>query len=831
MGRSGKDLQITYNNSLRPLSDLLGAVKRPGEYFSSGTHETPMPALVVKGMGAVSFPVPPGQSRELVSVAERAPYGRGDETLVDEGVRKVWQIAPQRVSFGGKRWERSLKALTARVEVELGCEPRSVAAEFYKLLIYDRGGFFVAHRDTEKAPGMFGTLVVALPSAHEGGDLVVRHAGRESVVSLGSSDPGEVRYAAFYADCEHEVRPVTGGYRVCLVYNLVQTARSGLPVPPDNRQAVEGAAKLLEPWTAPDGEPRKLVYLLEHRYTQAALSFAGLKGSDAARAALLREAAARAGCALHLGLVHIQESGWAEYSGDGGYHSRGRNYRGWEKDGETEEDLDDDGDDEDFEIGEVCDGRYFIAEWRDASDRPIAFGEIPLKDDEVLPVDALSDAKPDEQHFAEATGNEGASFERTYLRASLVLWPQERFDEVCASGGLDATIARFGQLVAEAVDAGDPATAGSENARRARVHRFAKLFPEEWPQFEDHGVRLDGLLGHLAGFGDAALIETLAAPALARHYAAGRNPALAACARALGRERGRAFFAGFFAAVAPTHPGGCLDLWRRLTDGAFSGRRAELGALLDVLIAAAPKARKAAKPLRLKRFGRDFVFPAEEGVNDKDEPAPAKDPLTPEALADALGVMGRALGAPACLRYIGAMAGNTEAFAPEMLLLPMLDRLAEGSGASLVPGEAVARVWEHCATFYLERSAAPPPEPRDWAQSAKIAGSIADPLLRELQAFARDPDARERRFPAATAQRALLHRAIEQAGLDMTHVTERRGRPYTLVCTKTRATHARALRRYRSDLADMRRLLALPVAQAPDNASAAAQLRQALAAS
>jgi len=65
----------------------------------------------------------------------------------------------------------------------------------------------------------------------------------------------------------------------------------------------------------------------------------------------------------------------------------------------------------------------------------------------------------------------------------------------------------------------------------------------------------------------------------------------------------------------------------------------------------------------------------------------------------------------------------------------------------------------------------------------------------------------------------------------MTHVTERRGRPYTLVCTKTRATHARALRRYRSDLADMRRLLALPVARAPDNAPAAAQLRQALATS
>ena len=53
-----------------------------------------------------------------------------------------------------------------------------MAAEFYKLLIYDAGSFFVDHRDTEKVPGMFATLVIALPSAHSGGELVVRHLDR-----------------------------------------------------------------------------------------------------------------------------------------------------------------------------------------------------------------------------------------------------------------------------------------------------------------------------------------------------------------------------------------------------------------------------------------------------------------------------------------------------------------------------------------------------------------------------------------------------------------------------------------------------------------------------
>jgi len=38
------------------------------------------------------------------------------------------------------------------------------------MLVYDQGSFFKSHRDTEKTDGMFGTLVVALPSAHRGGN-------------------------------------------------------------------------------------------------------------------------------------------------------------------------------------------------------------------------------------------------------------------------------------------------------------------------------------------------------------------------------------------------------------------------------------------------------------------------------------------------------------------------------------------------------------------------------------------------------------------------------------------------------------------------------------
>src|SRR5438132_1253569 len=139
--------------------------------------------------------------------------------------------------------------LTADLAVVLG------TAEFYKLLLYDEGSFFIGHRDTEKMPGMFATLVIALPSSFVGGELVVRHKGREVRLDLRCDDPAEAAFAAFYADCVHEVLPVTKGYRLTLVYNLVRGSRGRPPEPPDYAGEQARVAALLQAWCAAKRHP------------------------------------------------------------------------------------------------------------------------------------------------------------------------------------------------------------------------------------------------------------------------------------------------------------------------------------------------------------------------------------------------------------------------------------------------------------------------------------------------------------------------------------------------------------------------------------------------
>ena len=102
------------------LASLLGTVRRPGDFFAAGTAELLAPSLAIEGVGPVALPLLPEQAERIVGVAEAAPYGRGEETVVDPAVRRCWQIGPDRVRLGGRHW--------ARRRCQVGSSCRSMAA-------------------------------------------------------------------------------------------------------------------------------------------------------------------------------------------------------------------------------------------------------------------------------------------------------------------------------------------------------------------------------------------------------------------------------------------------------------------------------------------------------------------------------------------------------------------------------------------------------------------------------------------------------------------------------------------------------------------------------
>ena len=75
--------------------------------------------------------------------------------------------------------------------------------------------------------------------------------------------------------------------------------------------------------------------------------------------------------------------------------------------------------------------------------------------------------------------------------------------------------------------------------------------------------------------------------------------------------------------------------------------------------------------------------------------------------------------------------------------------------------------------------------------------------------------ARTARFALREDLRAHLQQFIDRQQLDIQHVTERRGRPFTLVCTKTRASHKRRLTEYAKDVSCMQGLIEAAPAGGP----------------
>lgn len=73
-------------------------------------------------------------------------------------------------------------------------------------------------------------------------------------------------------------------------------------------------------------------------------------------------------------------------------------------------------------------------------DRVLEFGRIPLAGCELLPGGALDREPPDDRRLTEASGNEGATYERSYHRAALVLWPRNRTAGVLLQAGVVAAL-------------------------------------------------------------------------------------------------------------------------------------------------------------------------------------------------------------------------------------------------------------------------------------------------------------------------------------------------------------------------------------------------------
>ena len=246
---------------------------------------------------------------------------------------------------------------------------------------------------------MFGTLVIQLPSNYSGGQLIVYHQSKSMEFDFGGPiGCTDIHYAAFYADCQHEIKPVTEGYRLCLVYNLVYRGSGGCPAPADNQKVVSALLSSIKKWGKDLKEgPPMMAYMLEHKYCEASLSFQSLKNSDRAVADVLTQAKQEVEFDLYVAMVNVVQSWSASY--DNYYHC------------------------DNYSEDELLDESVTVENLK-SRDGQSMISDINLDKDYFVPKDFFDTIDPDNKEF-EATGNEGATIDKQYNRAALLLWPSE----------------------------------------------------------------------------------------------------------------------------------------------------------------------------------------------------------------------------------------------------------------------------------------------------------------------------------------------------------------------------------------------------------------------
>ena len=383
---------------------LMEKIENSGAFSVAGKLTSIAPALKVKGLGTVSIPVIDCQAKKLIELSEQAPFGRGEDTIVDTKVRNAWQISVDNFSISNPQWLEALQKSVDKMGKDLGLHDCKVNFEPYKLLIYEKGSFFTPHRDTEKMPNMFATLVINLPSEYEGGELIVSHGGQSQRYSFAENDGLHPDFATFYADCYHEVRPISSGYRICLIYNLAIANREKQPLLSDQFNISEQVKHFISKWVQEKHATPTLTYLLEHSYSETNLRLANLKNGDFAKTSVLLNAAEKNNCQAYLCLVTYYRSSY----GDTSYYG-GRSYGD-----------DDDLDENDFEEYDVSEEEVYAHVFINSKGKKLKIEKLSLEENELLAKIPLLEGER-KCSISEATGNEGATKDLWYHRRVLNL--------------------------------------------------------------------------------------------------------------------------------------------------------------------------------------------------------------------------------------------------------------------------------------------------------------------------------------------------------------------------------------------------------------------------
>ncbi|KAJ7450061.1 hypothetical protein B0H11DRAFT_2078301 [Mycena galericulata] len=410
----------------------------------------PNPCLNIDGLGSVGIPLSERDAGAIISAC--VPVS------TSSGTSGIWEMSSEKVHFDNPAWDvwvqktAGLAASTA-LTAYAGVRP---SFTLKKLVIHEASPHASHHKEPiseDESDPKIGDFIAILPGLFQGAQLQLRHAGQVKSLNFAHQSGLSTSIVAAYSGVEHTLAGVTSGYRLSLLYDIVQpiTHIAFRPTLPEVQGATQKLHNIMLSWQQDtSGEaPMSLACLLQHKYSKTPnFGAKSLTGADALLISHLYPLARQLKFRIYLAHVQVtatstaeaEDDGYDAYGCGGRYSGRyGGRYggygRGWNRrfyDYEDEYDDMSDIDEAEFVDNGDEEETLRVTQVVDLRGMPVGV-HLDLQPDDLLN-GSITDEDPDENLF-ERDDRTSATRTKIYKRTVLLLWPKNGATDLSVAVG------------------------------------------------------------------------------------------------------------------------------------------------------------------------------------------------------------------------------------------------------------------------------------------------------------------------------------------------------------------------------------------------------------
>ncbi|KAH8752820.1 hypothetical protein F5883DRAFT_651348 [Diaporthe sp. PMI_573] len=180
------------------LLDSIDQVEGAGNFATGGViEEHPNPCISVREGKVVSLPLRAEDARALEALSDVSV-----ETAIDDAVSV---IDAENITIHNPTWSGFVDRLAKRAAWEMGVPPGAdgkpgIRAKLSRSLLYGRGATVKAEAGTVDMEGIFGRLIICLPSPHTGGTAHFRHGKTTISLSYANTSAFSCSHIAWLPD-------------------------------------------------------------------------------------------------------------------------------------------------------------------------------------------------------------------------------------------------------------------------------------------------------------------------------------------------------------------------------------------------------------------------------------------------------------------------------------------------------------------------------------------------------------------------------------------------------------------------------------------------------